>query len=104
MIVQGNLRAETNFATFRALILVQGGVQEIDKTQLRDSVSCLKQRTVSQLQSLREGEEETAGENIDLRKTTDSRRRSSEEKRKSLEERSHPSTSATEEAKGEILP
>ena len=104
MLVGDNLRAETNFETCRALILVQGGVQEIDKTQLRDSVSCLKQRTVSQLQSLREGEEETPGENIDLRKTSDTRRRSSEEKRKSLEERSHPSTSAAEEAKGELLP
>ena len=104
MLVGDNLRAEINFVTCRALILVQGGVQEIDKTQLRDSVSCLKQRTVSQLQSLRDSEEEAPGENIDLRKTTDSIRRSSEEKRKSLEERSHPSTSAAEEAKGEILP
>ena len=100
MIVHDNLRAETNFAPCRALILVQAGVQEIDKTQLRDSVSTLKQRTVSQLQSLRESEEDRQGENIDLRKTADNSRRNSEEKRKSLEERSHPSTSGTEEGRG----
>ena len=89
-----------NVPPCRALILVQAGVQEIDKTQLRDSVSTLKQRTVSQLQSLREGEEERPGENIDLRKSGDNTRRTSEDKRKSLEERNHPSTSATEEGKG----
>ena len=63
-------------------------------------MSTLKQRTVSQLQSLRESEEDRPGENIDLRKTADNSRRNSEEKRKSLEERNHPSTSATEEGKG----
>jgi len=77
----------------RALILVQAGVQEIDKAQLRDSVRTLKERTVSQLHSLRDSDEDG-----DVGKVAESRR-DSEEKRKSVDEKSSLSTSVTEEAK-----
>merc|ERR1719384_2044281 len=79
----------------RALILVQAGVQEIDKAQLRDSVRTLKERTVGQLQTLRETEEEKPAEDIDMRSSEEGRR-NSEENRKSLDEKVSPSTSASD--------
>merc|ERR1719394_2364454 len=46
----------------RALILVQSGVKEINKLQLRESVKTLKQRTQGQLESLGQAEEEKGSE------------------------------------------
>lgn len=89
------------FDSFRALLLVQSGVKEINTTQLKEAVMTLKQRTGEQLEILGEDKskksdedkgsesqgEEKAGSSDESRKSSDEKPKSLEEKPKSCDEK-----------------
>ena len=83
----------------RALILVQSGVKEINKIQLRESVKTLKQRTQGQLKTLEEDlKQEVKSEDVDkkdARKSVEGKAKISPEKRKSIDEKPSASTSSS---------
>ena len=71
---------------FRALLLVQSGVKEINTTQLKEAVTILKQRAGEQLEVLGEDKSKKSDEEKGSESQGEEKAGSSEESRKSSDE------------------